>query len=527
MSFAFRRVAGLAVFVAAMAVGSAAAVAAEVYERGNSADPATLDPQRAASAAEANILRDLYEGLVAYGPAGAIVPGVAADWTVSPDGLTVTFALRPSNWSNGDPVTAADFARALRRLVDPAIAAPDAHLFRGLRNAAGILGGTLPVGALGVRAVDPATLEITLDTPVPYLPQLLARVSASPVHPRAGAGLGAVAPATLVNGPYRIAEYAAGDGLRLEANPAFREAAAVAIPEVVYRPLSPPDAIAAFLSGTLHSNNDVPVLAIGDLHERLGDQLHTTPFLGTLFLAFNTAAEPFSDPRIRRALALAVDRAHLNDDVWAGVMTPALSLVPGGIASYGTPAAIEGPEEIDDRRAAARGLLAEAGFTAERPLSIAIAVPGRDIDRLSAAAIAEDWATIGVATSIAEAPATEHYPRLASGDFAVAMVGWLGDFDDALTFLDLLRGDNERDNVAGYGNAAFDALLAEAAATWDSEVRSALLYKAETLALRDAALVPLLNYTALNLVSQRLGGWQDNVLDIHPTRWLSFTAEAP
>jgi oligopeptide transport system substrate-binding protein len=302
----------------------------------------------------------------------------------------------------------------------------------------------------------------------------------------------------------------------------------VALSAVIYRPYAADRAVSAFEGGTLHSNNDVPPFRIGALREELTDRLHLAPYLGSFFFVFGDGDGPLADLRVRRALAMAADRDAIAADIWSGAMLPSTSLVPRGIAGYGEPAEFDhGPAGPDERRAAAAALLAEAGIGPERPLTLRIRIPASELNRRTAAALIAGWGPLGVHATVIEAEAGEHYRALAEArDYDLASVAWIGDYNDASTFLELFRSGNEATNFARYQNPAYDGFLEEAANTQDREVRSALLFRADRELMGDLPVLPLLQYGSLNLVSPLLVGWEDNVLDIHPSRWLSL-AEPP
>lgn len=508
----------------AFALLASPTVAASIYERGNSADPVTLDPQKASTAAEANILRDLYEGLTTYDGAGRVIPGAAARWRVSDDGLTWTFTLRGAKWSNGDAVSAEDFVRSFRRLLDPATGAPDAPLFVAIANAASVRAGSARIETLGVTATGPRTLEIRLERPMAYLPVLLARPSAMPVHRTSLAAGTGPDPRLVVNGPYRISRFVPGNLLRLLRNPEYRDAADVAISTVIYRPYDQSRAMAAFEKGDLLSNNDAQIFRLDAVREKLGEQLRLGPYLGSYFYVAATDRPPLSDGRVRRALAMAVDRQNLDDDVWGGSMLPAANIVPAGLPDYGEPAMADlGPDKPDQRLAAAQALLAEAGYGPEKPLALTIRIAASELNRQAAAGIIGDWAALRVQATVIEAPPAEHYKALAeANDFDLGSVAWIGDFGDPASFLDLFVSGNEALNFSRYANPVFDNLIGDAGRTGDPASRAALLHRADEALMRDLPAIPLLQYGSVHLVSPRLKGWEDNALNVHPSRWLTI-----
>ena len=203
-----------------------------VLNRGNGAEPESLDPAYAGSAAEANILGDMMVGLTTLDAAARPIPGMAERWETSPDGLIWTFHLRQARWSDGTPVTAENFVSAWRRLLDPKTASRAAQTLWVVKNARAISGGTMPVTALGIGASDPATLKITLDHPAPYLPELLTLAAALPLPARPNFKPGSY----VSDGPYLLKSWQPNDHVSLGKNPRFYDAAAVKIDTVNYFP---------------------------------------------------------------------------------------------------------------------------------------------------------------------------------------------------------------------------------------------------------------------------------------------------
>jgi oligopeptide transport system substrate-binding protein len=509
---------------AAMAAASIAH-AQPVLERGNGADPTTLDPQRAITAAEASILRDLYEGLVTYDAGGGLIPGMAADWSISEDRLTYTFMLRGVGWSNGTPVTAEDFIRALQRLVDPETGAPDAPMFAAIAGAEAIIAGRADPATLGVRAEDPFTLVIELSRPEPLLLHLLARPSAMPLH-RAFRTVPDIPEATRpFNGAYLLDRYEPGVGLWMVRNDSHYAADDVVIETVVYRGYDRQRARSAFEAGELHINNDLPVFSIEALAEAESDALRAVPFAGSFFLAANVDSV-LADASVRLAVALAIDRLRLSEDIWLAAMIPTLSVLPSGLADHvGVAEAALGANEPARRREEARALLAAAGHGDDDPLELVLAISEGELQRQTAAAIADDLAAIGVTLTIIERPAVEHQQAVTGRrDFDLATVGWFGAVGHASEFLRLfVPGDIA---VTGFDDVQLRSLLDEAAVTADATARSALYAAADRRLMATLPAIPLMHFESFNLVAPELTGWVDNVVDVHLSRWLGFADAA-
>jgi len=437
-----------------------AALAQGVLYRSHDGDPGSLDPLRTTSVAEAHLLRDLYEGLVIHTMKGEIAPGVAESWTTSEDGLVWRFTLRrDARWSNGEPVTASDFVFSLRRMVDPRSGAPYATLLDPILNAERIHKAAegVRVEDLGVSAPEPGLLEIRLERPTPHLLELLAHQATLPVYPATADRPGRMAARVadwVSNGPYVLKDFVPSSHIRLDRNRSFHAAADVRIETVISYPISDA-AVAArrFLAGELHLTTDIPTDQIAALRGRLGAQLRVSPALGTYFLVLNTAKAPFSDVRLRRALSLAIDREFIAERAWAGTMLPAYGVIPPHIGNFGERAELDfkaaSPLEREDE---AKRLMAAAGYGPGMPLRLALRYNRSDNNRRTIAAIAEQWAAIGVETSLIETDSAAHFAHLREGgDFDVARYGWIGDYSDPLTFLFPLRGSAVRRAVEARG----------------------------------------------------------------------------
>lgn len=508
---------------------TSAAFAEVVYSRGNDSDPETLDQHKTSTISEAHILRDLYEGLVIYDPAAKVIPGAAESWTVSDDQLVYTFKLREdAKWSNGDPVKADDFVFSLRRIEDPETAAEYANVLYPIKNAEKVNKGEAPPDQIGVTAVDDHTLEIALENPTPYFLELLTHQTGLPVHPASVEQYGAdfVKPGNMVsNGAYTLQEMVPNDHITLVKNPTFHDAADVRIDKVVYIPFEDRSAcVRRFEAGEIQSCSDLPTEQLPQLREKFGDQVNTPPYIGVYYYTFRTDKEPFSDVRVRRALAMAIDRDFLAGDIWANSMLPAYSLVPPGTSNYGEPAIVDFAEmDMLDREDEAAKLLEEAGFGEGKPLKVEIRYNTSENHKNTATAIADMWKNIGVETTLLNVDGATHYAYLKQkGDYDVARAGWIADYNDPQSFLFMLESDNEGFNYANYNNPEYDALMNEAEKTVDLEKRADLLKQAEELAMRDLPFLPLLHYSSHTLVTDKLKGWEDNIQDVHATRFMSL-----
>ena len=506
---------------------AAPADAAGIWRRAELADPGSFDPAKTSTSTEQHILDELLEGLVAWGPAGEIVPGVAARWEISADGLTYTFHLRSdARWSNGAVVTADDFVFSLRRLMDPATGAPYASLLYTLKNGRAVNSGALPPDRLGVTAPDPVTCAITLEQPTPYFLQQLTHMTALPVYPPSVTrwGDGFARPGRYVgNGAFVMKSYRPDDALVMAKNPRFHDAAAVTLDGETVLPITDrAAALRRFMAGEIDSTNQIPTDDIAFVRAHLPRALRITPSLGTYYYAFDTRHPPFDDARVRRALSMMVDRGFLARAVWGGTASPLTSMVPPDMPGYGAPSepdwAGSAPFAREDR---ARQLLAAAGYGPAHPLHLTLRSDASETYQATAVAVADMWKRLGVVTEFVVTDPLSFHAYLGSGAaYDVARFSWFPDYADAQNILFLAEGGNAL-NVTHWRDDSFDGLMRAAAHERDPEKREVLLHAAETR-LNDAGpYLPLLAYDAVNLVSPHLRGWRDNVLDVHLGRYLS------
>ncbi|MGF1561903.1 MAG: peptide ABC transporter substrate-binding protein [Geminicoccaceae bacterium] len=513
----------------ALMASSSLALAEMVYHRGNTGEPETLDQHRTSTVYEAHILRDLYEGLVVHDAKAEVVPGVAESWETSEDGTTYTFKLRDdAKWSNGDPVTAGDFVYSLRRIMNPETGAEYANILYPILHGEAVNKGEMAVEELGVVAEDDQTLVISLQSPTPYFLELLTHQTGLPVHPASvdAHGDDFVRPENIVtNGAYVLAEIVPNAHIKVTKNPEFHDADNVAIDTVFFYPTEDrAAALRRFQAGELHSNNDAPVEQVAWMEENLGDQFRVAPYLGTYYYTVKTDKEPFSDVRVRKALSLAIDRDLIADDIWGGTMIPAYSFVPPGIGNYGEPAYADYRDTpLLDREDEALALLQEAGFGPDNPLQVEIRYNTSENHEKTAVAIADMWGALGVDVSMLNTDVAAHYAHLREkGDYDVARAGWIGDYSDPQNFLFMVESDNAGFNYANYNNPDYDALMEQAAKTVDLDERAAILKEAETLFMRDLPFIPLMYYGSLSMVSPKLKGWEDNIQNVHASRWMSI-----
>ncbi|NDY94242.1 peptide ABC transporter substrate-binding protein [Wenzhouxiangella limi] len=483
--------------------------------RGLGPEPDALDIHLAQSLSALNVLRDLHEGLVTLDAAGRLIPGVARAWTVSDDGLVWTFDLDPAaRWSDGSAIEAGHFVAGWRRAVHPETAAPMAGLLDAVAGANRVRRGQADSHALAVRAEGPGRLIVELERPTPWFAELL-------THPLTFPWSGDQS--RLYSGPFVLVERVPGARIRLAANPHFRAAQALGLDEVVWHVIEEPSVeLSRYRADQLHITETIPPGRLQWMREQFGEELRIAPYLGTFFLAFNVAREPFVQaPGLRRALSLVIDRELLTERVLGSGEIPAWGLVPPGMPGW-TEASRAEPLTMNERIARARELYRQAGYDDRQPLRVELRFNSSLTHRRMAVAVAAMWKQhLGVETRLVNEEWKVFVANRRQGRITqVVRGGWIADWRDAGNFLQLFQSDSPL-NYTFFSDPVFDERMANAAQD-DGPSRLDWLRSAEDRLLEQAVVIPLYYYVSRHLVKPEVRGFEDNAMDIHLSRWLSL-----
>lgn len=492
--------------------------------RNNGSEPASLDPHKVESDIEFNIIRDMFDGLLAVKKDGSIEPLLAEKWE-NKNNTVWTFHLRPGiTWSDGTAITAKDVVWSWQRLVDPKTASPYASYPGNMHilNAEDIAQGKKPVDSLGVKAVDDSTLEVTLTQPTASFLSMLAHPSMVPIDPVLVNRFGDkwTKPEHIVtSGAYKVTDWVVNERIVAERNTRYWNNKATVINKVTYLPISAETAdVNRFKAGEIDITYTIPVNQFAQLRKTFGEQVSVEPQLATYYYEFNTTKPPFNDPRLRRALNMGLDKDIIADKVMAQGQRPAwvISQPEIGGVKLSPPDYSTWPRE--KRLAEAKKLLNEAGFNEAHPLSFNLLYNTMETHQRIAIAASSMWKkNLGVEAKLQNQEWKTMLDTMHTGNFDAVRYAWIADYDDAATFLNNFRtGSSE--NTSKYSNSAYDEALDNAAKAKDVAERGQYYQQAEDLLARDVPAIPVYHYVRTHLVKPWVGGFNPDPLGYYLTQ---------
>ena len=473
----------------------------------------SVDPQIVEDVSGSDVVRDLFEGLMNQDAQGRLVPGTATGYTVSDDRLTYTFSLRDdAKWSNGDPVVAGDFVYAWKRAVSPELASPYSWFMElmSIENAARIIAGDVPVDELGVSAPDDRTLVVRLSQPLPYFPQMVTHATTFPVNPAVVEAHGAdwTRPENIVsNGAYVLTEHIPNERSVRERNPMYWDAENVILERTVALVINDENtALTRWLAGEL-DRTEVPAGQFPRLQKEYPGEAISFPRLCNYYYTFNlseSGPEAFRDVRVRKALALAVDRKIITENILAGGQIEAFTFTPAATAEFEVPDVEIASMSQAERDAMAKTLLAEAGYGPDNPLKFEMIYNTSESHKKIAVAMSQMWKQkLGVETTLANMEWKTFLEVRANQGFELARGAWCGDYNEASTFLDLLTSPSAY-NDGKYSNAMVDELMTLAKIADDTQ---AIYTKVEQEIADDVPIIPIYHYAGVYMLGSDVGGW--------------------
>jgi len=479
-------------------------------------DPHTLDPRKARDLTDTTVMHMLFEGLTRTSKEGANELALASSVDVSEDGTQYSFVLRKSFWSNGDPVTAFDFAESWKTMLDPQFPTDTAYQLYAIKNAKKAKLGEVGLEQVGIRTPDPYTLIVTLEQPVPYFLNLLAMPSFFPIPSKvanANHNWALQLDAYVCNGPFVPEIWTCSEQLRIVKNPRYWQAKEVQLSRIDLLMMPSDTEIRMFEAGHLDwagsPLSTVPPDAISDLKQ--SGQLHVGPFLATYFFRVNTAERvqdkknPLSSSRLRKALALSLNRAEMIEHVLQGGQAPAKSLVPPemGLSERG----YFQDSQSEKARSFLVDALLELDLTLQTLEPIKISYPNSGRNATIAQAAQKQWEkTLGIRVELDAIESKVFFQRIGQKEFQIAVGDWTADFDDPINFLEIFKYKAAKTNNTNWENAKYIDLLNQSALCRDSKERKGLLREAEQILMEQMPIIPVFHLVLNYLQCEKLEG---------------------
>ncbi|WP_253306602.1 ABC transporter substrate-binding protein [unidentified bacterial endosymbiont] len=496
----------------------------------NGDEPQSLDPHKTVGTPEQKIMRDLLEGLFILDRHGDVTPGMAL-YAYSPDKKIWTFYMRPgARWSNGDPLTALDFVYSFQRLADPKTAAIRADILQIMKvvNIDEVLAGQLPPEALGVRALGPLTLQLSLSQPLGFLKKLLVHCALLPVHHGTITQQGEqwTLPAHWVgNGAYCLKKRIINDKIVLVRNPHYWNNHQTVIDQVTYLPLDEEPEIAGYRTGAIDlTHSRIPSARLQKLQQEFPKEFRLFPKPAVQGYQFNTKIPPFDDVRVRQALNLVLDRQLILQQLLISGAQPAYNVVPqglGGLTAYQPPWRSWRSEQ---RLQTAKKLLKEAGYSAKNPLRFTLLYHTSEANKQLALLVSTLWRThLGVETTLTHQEWKVFLAERRSGNYQAAHFGAFTTYCEPYALLSEFISHSSY-NTTGYCNLNFDQSLDQAAECLYETERYPLYHQAEAQLAEDVPVIPMIHLVAVRLVKPSIGGFSDrNQMNLFYTKDLYIT----
>ena len=490
----------------------------KILRTNNSSEPGTLDPALATGTHDSWPMQHMYEGLMKYNEKGELVQGVAKEMKVSDDGLTYTFTLRDdAKWSNGDPVTAQDFEFSWKRVLNPETASEYSYQLYYLKNGEAYNNGKATVDQVGVKALDDKTLEVTLESPTEYFPSLTAFYTYYPVQkktveanpdwakdPKNGL--------LVSNGAFKCVDWKHNEAIELVKNDQYYDADKVKLAGIHFDIIEDQNtAWQRYEGGEYDFLYNPPATIVQKLKQEKNPELTIADELSTYYYEINTETKPLNNAKVREALSLAIDRKSIVENITQAGQVPAEGMVPYGLkddADKDFREANGNLIKMDDKEAAKllEEGLAEENMTKDDLNGMVIVYNTDENHKKIAQAIQEMWnSKLGISLKLENMEFQTLIDRRRQGDFSIARAGWVGDYADPMTMLDLFTTGNPQNN-SRWGDPEFDKLIKTAKTTLDSKERMDSMKEAEKILMRDKPVVPIYFYTATYVTKPNVKG---------------------
>jgi oligopeptide transport system substrate-binding protein len=512
--------------IASTGKGTGGLASEQILKMGNASEPQDLDPQAVTGVPEHRIIDGLFEGLATEDPKDLHpIPGLAESWDISPDGKIYTFHLRPNlKWSNGDPILASEMIESYQRMLSPKFASEYAYLvYNFVVGAKEYFEGKITdFSQVGFKAPDERTLQVTLRNPTPYLMKIIAsHIAWTPVPVKVVKKFGALdqkrtswtrAGNLVGSGPFMLKEWSQHQRIVIARNPNYWDAKTVKLDEIHFLPTEDISTDERnFRTGQVHMTYELPNPKIDTYRKQYPESLRIDPYLGIYFYRCNVERPPLNDKRVRKALALAIDREAIVKSITRGDQKAAYAVSYPGTAGYIPKAKIDGT--LED----AKRLLAEAGFPDGKGMpTIELLYNTSENHRAIAEAIQQMWRTkLGVNISLLNQEWKVYLDMQNTTNYSMARAGWIADYLDPHVFLEIWD-TGSGNNKTNWSNAEYDALLQSALAAKTEEERYGYYQKMDAILVDEMPVIPIYYYTIVRAVSPKVKGFEPTLLDHHP-----------
>ncbi|MDX8366765.1 peptide ABC transporter substrate-binding protein [Cytobacillus sp. IB215665] len=496
-------------------------------------EPPALHPGLASDTTSSSVLLQTFEGLTRINQDGVPEEAMAEEINISEDGLTYTFTIRDGvTWSNGDPVTANDFEYAWKWVLDPGSNADYAYQLEVLKNATEAIAGEVSIDEVGVKAIDEKTLEVQLVAPTPYFLELTAFYTYMPINSKIAQenpdwALDAGGDYTS-NGPFQMTTWEHSDKIVLEKNESYWDAETVKLETIeMYMINDPNTEITMFDNNELDwagsPTGNLPLEAIPSL--KADGTLNVTPKAGVYWYKFNTEEAPFNNKKIRKAFSFAIDRKAIVENITQGGQIPAMAAVPPSMFPENEKGYFQ-DNDIETAKQLLEEGLAEEGYASIDDLPpITLSYNTNEAHAKIAQAIQDMWSkNLGVDVELGNEEWAVYIETLHAGDYQIGRMGWIGDFNDPINFLELYKnlGGN---NDTRWHSDDFASLLDQSVTETDPEKRLDLLKQAEEIFMEDMPVAPIYFYTNTFVKKDNIHDVAISGLGDIQFKWAYFTAE--
>ena len=473
-------------------------------------EPPSLHPQLASDTTSGAILENTFEGLTTMVD-GEPVLAAAEDYKVSDDLLTYTFTLRDAQWSNGEKVTAEDFAYAWKWALNPENASDYSSILYPIKGAEAYNNGTGSAEDVGVKAIDEKTLEVTLNAPTPYFLELTAFKTFYPIHKataEADPKWYTEADTYVSNGAFNLTTWNHSGDIVLEKSDTYWDTENVDIDTVnIAMVESETTQMTMFDAGEIDflgaPYGTISLDAIDRLKSE--DKLNVSDMSSIYWYKFNTKDPVMQNENIRKALALSIDREGLISNVIKGEQQPALGIVPNSVEGFGDDEGYFKDADFEEAKKYLDAGLKELGLSSAKDLEVKVSYNTSEAHSAIAQFIQQGWSSnLGITVKLDNSEWQVYLDKIGNGDYQIGRLGWGADYNDAYTFLEMYNSAENGNNQTGWSNDEYTALLNESITETDPAKRTEKLLAAEAVIMEDMPVAPIYYNTNLNVVSDEV-----------------------